>query len=72
MRTIEVYKYNELSESSKKVAIESMRTKLGNTGCEIVNDDFSYTLEKIEELFNIRVRVHDSYGKGFCTFDVNG
>ena len=74
MRTIEtkVYRYDELSESAKQFAIDSMRTKLGNTECEIINDEFSCTLDKIKELFNIRVRVHDSYGKAFCTFDVNG
>ena len=57
MRTIEykIYRYDELSEQAQKVAIESMREKIGSTIIESDSYDYRNTLDKIEHIFGVKV-----------------
>ena len=58
MRTIEtkVYQYEELSSEAKENAINSLRDRLAGNRIDAQADDYRYTLEKIEEIFGIKVR----------------
>ena len=57
MRTIEhqIFRYNELSEQAKEVAIESMRERIGSTIIESDSYDYRNTLDKIEHVFGVKV-----------------
>ena len=57
MRTIEkhIYRYDELSEQAQEVAIESMREKVGSTIMESDSYDYRNTLDKIEQIFGVKV-----------------
>ena len=59
MRTIErkIYRYDELSEQAKEVAIESMRDRISDIRIESDSDDYRNTLEMIERIF--RVNIYD-------------
>ena len=59
MRTIErkIYRYDELSEQSQKVAIESMKDEISSVRTESDSYEYRNTLDKIEHLF--RVKVYD-------------
>ena len=58
MRTIEtkVYQYEELSEQAKENARNSLRDRLAGNRIDAEADDYRNTLEKIEEIFGIKVR----------------
>ena len=57
MRTIEqhIFRYDELSEQAQKLAIESMREKIGSTIIETDAYDYRNTLDKIEHVFGVKV-----------------
>ena len=57
MRTIErkIYRYDELSEQAKEVAIESMREKISSVIIESDSYDYRNTLDKIENIFGVKV-----------------
>lgn len=57
MRTIEtkVYQYNELSESAKQFAINSLRDKIAENRINCDSYDYRGTLEEIEKIFEIKV-----------------
>ena len=59
MRTIErkIYRYDELSEQAKEVAIESMRERISDIRIESDSDDYRNTLEMIKRIF--RVNIYD-------------
>ena len=59
MRTIErkIYRYDELSEQAKEVAIESMRENISSAIMESDSVDYNNTLNEIEQIF--RVKVYD-------------
>lgn len=58
MRTIEtkVYQYDELSSEAKENAINSLRDILSENRIDAEAYDYRNTLEKIEEIFGIKVR----------------
>ena len=57
MRTIErkIYRYDELSEQAKEVAIESMREKISNVRIESDSYDYRNALDKIENIFGVKI-----------------
>ena len=57
MRTIErkIYRYDELSEQAKEVAIESIREKISSAIIESESYDYRNTLNKIENIFGVKV-----------------
>ena len=57
MRTIErkIYRYDELSEQAKEVAIESMREKISGAIIESESYDYRNTLDEIENIFGVKV-----------------
>lgn len=59
MRTIErqIFRYDELSEQAKEVAIESMKGKISRTIIESDSYDYRNALEMIERIF--RVNIYD-------------
>ena len=59
MRTIErkIFRFDELSEQAKEVAIESIREEISNVRIESDSYDYRNTLDKIEDIF--RVKVYD-------------
>lgn len=59
MRTIErkIYRYDELSEQAKQVAIDSLRDRISGTRIDSDSADYRNTLEMIEQIF--RVNVYD-------------
>ena len=59
MRTIErkIYRYDELSEQAKEVAVESMREKISSAIIESDSVDYNNTLNEIEQIF--RVKIYD-------------
>lgn len=55
--TINVYEFNELNAEAKRRAIEDARASWATTGAEdIVGDAFWYTIDKVEEVFGIKVK----------------
>lgn len=58
MRTIEtkVYQYDELSEQAKENARNSLRDRLSENRIDADAYDYRNTLEKIEEIFGIKMR----------------
>lgn len=59
MRTIErkIYRYDELSEQAKQVAIESTRDSIADMRIETESAEYRNTLEMIERIF--RVNIYD-------------
>ena len=59
MRTIEhkIYRYDELSEQAKQVAIESMKEEISSVRTESDSYEYRNTLEKMEQIF--RVHIYD-------------
>lgn len=59
MRTIErqIFRYDELSEQAKQVAIESMKEEISSVRIESDSYEYQNTLDKIEQIF--RVNVYD-------------
>ena len=59
MRTIErkIYRYDELSEQAKHVAIESMKDEISSVRTESESAEYRNTLEMIEQIF--RVNIYD-------------
>ena len=57
MRTIEhkIYRYDELSEQTQQMAIESMKEKISNTRIESDAYDYRNTLDEIEHIFGVKV-----------------
>ena len=57
MKTIEckIYRYDELSEQAKEVAIESIREKISSAIIESESYDYRNTLNKIENIFGVKV-----------------
>ena len=57
MRTIErqIFRYDELSEQAQQVAIESMREGIGSVIIESDSYDYRNTLDKIEQIFGVKV-----------------
>lgn len=57
MRTIEhkIFRYDELSEQAQQVAIESMRDRISGTRIESDSADYRNTLDKIEQIFGVKV-----------------
>ena len=57
MRTIErkIYRYDELSEQAKQVAIESMKEEISSVRTESDSYEYRNTLEKIENIFGVKV-----------------
>ena len=57
MRTIErkIYRYDELSDQSQKVAIEFMRDEISNVRIESDSYEYRNTLDKIEHLFGVNI-----------------
>lgn len=57
MRTIEhqIFCYDELSEQAQEVAIESMRDRISGTRIESDAYDYRNTLDKIEQIFGVKV-----------------
>ena len=57
MRTIEqqIYHYDELSEQSQHVAIESMRDSIAEMRTESESAEYRNTLEMIEQIFGVKV-----------------
>ena len=59
MRTIEhqIYRYDELSAQAQQVATDSLRDRISGTRIESDSYDYRNTLDKIEQIF--RVKVYD-------------
>lgn len=59
MKTIEyqIYRYDELSEQAKQVAIESTRDSIADMRIETESAEYRNTLEMIEQIF--RVNIYD-------------
>ena len=57
MRTIErkIYRYDELNEQAKQVAIESMKEEISSVRIESDSYEYRNTLEKIEHIFGVKV-----------------
>ena len=57
MRTIErqIFRYDELSEQAKQVAIESMKEEISSVRTESDSYEYRNTLEKIENIFGVKV-----------------
>lgn len=57
MRTIEhqIFRYDELSEQAQEMAIESMRERISSTRIESDAYDYRNTLEKIEQIFGLKI-----------------
>ena len=57
MRTIEhqIFRYDELSDQAQEVAIESTRERISSTIIESDAYDYRNTLEKIEQIFGVKV-----------------
>lgn len=57
MRTIEhqIFRYNELSAQAQQVAIESTRERISSTIIESDAYDYRNTLDKIEQIFGVKV-----------------
>ena len=57
MRTIErkIYRYDELSEQAKEVAIESMRENISSAIIESDAVDYKNTLNEIEQIFGVKI-----------------
>lgn len=57
MRTIErkIFRYDELSEQAQEVAIESTRERISSTIIESDAYDYRKTLDKIEQIFGVKV-----------------
>ena len=57
MRTIErqIFRYDELSEQAKEVAIESMREKISSVRMESDSVDYYNTLNEIEQIFGVKI-----------------
>ena len=58
MKTIvtNVYTFEELNEEAQKRAIENCRSSIAQFLCQCNDDDFRGTLDKIEDVFSIKVR----------------
>jgi len=54
--TITYYYLDELTPMAKKAAIEHMRSRAGETMLNFVDDDYKSALNKIEEVFNIKIK----------------
>lgn len=57
MRTIErkIFRYDELSEQAQKVATEFMRDEISNVRIESDSYEYQNTLDKIEQIFGVKV-----------------
>lgn len=57
MRTIErqIFRYDELSEQAQEVAIESTRERISSTIIESDSYDYRNTLDKIEQIFGVKI-----------------
>ena len=53
--TINLYEFSELNEDAKKRAIDSARGWVVEGETDIIGDSFYFTIEKIEEVFGIKV-----------------
>lgn len=50
-----IYQYDELSAEAKEKAVDNVRETIGSMLCDFDADDYRSALEKIEEIFEIRV-----------------
>ena len=57
MRTIErqIFRYDELSEQAKEVAVESMRENISSAIIESDSVDYNNTLNEIEQIFGVKI-----------------
>lgn len=68
MRTIkyQIYRYDELSEQAKQVAIESTRDSIADMRIETESAEYRNTLKKIEQIF--RVNIYDWHVDEYNTY----
>lgn len=66
---INLYSFDELSEDAQQRVIESERSSIVESGCDLLNDDYSGSLKAFCELFGIRYQTHNNYSSWFVTWN---